>query len=471
VRFAKRAINEGARKGILDGLKYLAEKTGDEWAERNRLPYQDDQLLDLADEGKLELQRGDDGEILTVRLVNSAPVEKVDPRDAFWAEAKRGRAAGNAREASFQRFADDFSKGFMENDRVQLDEEGREIGTVEQVDTDDKIKVRRDKGGEVLYDKDSANDLKRVQANQPADRVAEPQHHAPKGMHSSGPKGSKVADPSGTMPRENDTARQDDDGWLEPLKDVVAVVRWPNMVQIPLALPKLAGPSWLQGVERAVVRAGGDCEFRPEAYELEARFPSAAMAQRFAARLVAEFYIKPTAIEASLEESSPTLMRLGAHRVDLTRRAWLPGGMVFAMAEGETTSVAIGDRVLVAGRGETVLSHLDPKIATVTDFDGYQYEYDRQVIRRMISAKLHLADYPGLPVELKGMHVTAGNVEGRLGEVTASGKAYLTTSEGPRTVLVKDVVLSVRVADLSPLANPKDTFTNVHPTDLQEEWL
>jgi hypothetical protein len=259
--------------------------------------------------------------------------------------------------------------------------------------------------------------------------------------------------PKGVRKAEDDKDHGDeDDGFLRPEEKLLAVLRWPNVAKLSAAIPKLAASNWFEGIDRAVARSGGAWRPDVEAYELEASFPTEDSARRFAARLVAEFYVRPTAIEASLREDDKRHMRLGLLRVDMARRVILPGGVVFAL-EGSVQPADFrpGEGVIVMdplsqSLAEGIVAATGPEMVVIASSDGVHYEYSRGVLRRLTLAKLSLlhVDETVLPL---GTKVAVGKREGKLVGWN-DDKVRVRFDDGPRWVPRASAVAVVRVAAL-----------------------
>lgn len=367
-----------------------------------------------------------------------------------WAEANlRGRAAGLAREAGHLTIAEQFAAGFAANDKVVNGD--NQVATIEQIDPDGSVKVRRDTGGQVTYDAEAAKDLKRQAIKTPT--------HAPKGTKSVGEKGEKVVD-GGDVALDGDLE-------LVPERALAAKLTWPNYTALPNALPRLAARDWFDAIDRSVVRQGGSWAPDREAFKLEASFPSKEAARRFAEELVAEHHVRPTAIAGRFEAHGSDVdvltgeirasryfrIRSAASvRVDTVRRIMLPNGVVFSVEGNPSPSMFnVHEAVLVLdpysgalAEGEVVA--VGPDVAVVRSPDGMQYEYSRGYLRRLMLARLSLVHAsPGLlPVNQR---VLVGRREGALVDQT-SDRVRVRLPEGPRWFPREQVTALVRVADL-----------------------
>lgn len=400
------------------------------------------------------------------RTKKKVPVDRVDVNDSNWQEARlhKSRRAAIAREANFLRFADQMTTNLLPNDRVKL-ENGLDTGVVQEVQADGKVRVTRDLGGDVTYDTKAVDDggLQRTQASRQSEsRVAarakstlvksaiETPTHAPKGMHSVGPKGDKSVGSGDVVDAEDDL--------LRPEKDCVARLTFPNIAAFSAAVPKLAQRDWWDGVERLLNRAGGswdegDRASRESGFEMRATFPTEDSARRFAKRLVDDYHVQPKSIEAALVPSDGRFLRMGLIRVDTAHRVVLPGGVVFAL-EGyiQPNQFQVGEHVIVMdpmsqALAEGIVAAVGPDVAVVTASDGTQYEYQRNQLRRLTLARLNLIDAP-LEAIPDGQKVVVGNLEGILVGLD-DDVARVRTIDGPIRFPRGAVHALVRVADLS----------------------
>lgn len=124
---------------------------------------------------------GEKVQVLPARLHHEdrrVEIEPSDPRDTVTEGRLRGREAGSARRDAHARSAElfvtatDVASDFLQNDKLKFDG-GTDTGTVEEVQSDGKVKVRRDQGGEVVVDKPAADSgaIQRVAVKITADRI------------------------------------------------------------------------------------------------------------------------------------------------------------------------------------------------------------------------------------------------------------------------------------------------------------
>lgn len=387
--------------------------------------------------GRFVTAEGDEGEAPA-----EAP-EAASPQDSEGTEAcLRGRAGGRARQAEYLKMADDMTNNLAAGDTVKLrnSTDDSDVGTVQTVNSDGSLQVQRAQGGNVTYDKDSSVEVERKTskiANVPDPLGEKIQTHLPKGV--------RKADDDKDHGDEND-------GWLHPVEKLIATLKWPNVTKLSAAIPKLGARSWFDGIDKAVARNGGAWSPDFESYELEASFPTKESARRFAARLIAEFYVQPTAIEASMCEGGDRYMKMGYLRVDMARRVILPGGVVFALeASVQPADFRANDPVIVMDPqsqmlAEATVASIGPEIVVVITADGTQYEYGRGFLRRLTLAKLSLLHVSDTDLPL-GTKVAVGKREGKLAGWNGSD-VRIRFDDGPRWVPRAAAVAEVRVADL-----------------------